>query len=248
MLAIACALLGGVAGALVPGLTYRLAVPEGQPRRLDCRCGAALPGRLLGPTRCRACRTGSRTGSRDPAGWLWVPLGVLVFGGLGWALGPVPLLAAALPVAAAGLPLAAIDRTCLRLPDLLLVPALLGAVAVLVGAAVRDGNPAALSRAGLAGLGCAAVYCLLSLVPRTGLGLGDAKLSGLLGLLLGWLGWPAVLLGLVLPYLLNAPVVLGLLLAGRVRRDTPLPFGPALLAGAFLAIVIAGRRGADPGW
>jgi leader peptidase (prepilin peptidase)/N-methyltransferase len=32
--------------------------------------------------------------------------------------------------------------------------------------------------------------------------------------------------------------VLVLLLTGRVRRDTPLPFGPALLAGAYLAILV----------
>jgi prepilin signal peptidase PulO-like enzyme (type II secretory pathway) len=105
---------------------------------------------------------------------------------------------------------------------------LLGATAV--GLAVAD-------VAGLAALGCAAAYAVLAAVPRTGLGLGDAKLAGLLGLLLGWLGWPAVLLGLALPYACNGPVVLGLLLAGRIRRDTALPFGPALLAGAYLAIL-----------
>jgi leader peptidase (prepilin peptidase)/N-methyltransferase len=158
--------------------------------------------------------------------------------GLGWALGPVPLLGAALPVAAAGLVLAATDLACLRLPDPLVGAAFLVTAAVLGTASIveHDGRP--LLRCGVAGLGCGAAYCVVVAVPRTGLGLGDAKLAGLLGFLLGWLGWPAVLLGLALPYACNGPVVLGLLLTGRVRRDTPLPFGPELLAGAYLAILL----------
>lgn len=32
--------------------------------------------------------------------------------------------------------------------------------------------------------------------------------------------------------------VLVLLAAGRIRRDTPLPFGPAILAGTWLAAVL----------
>jgi leader peptidase (prepilin peptidase)/N-methyltransferase len=207
VLPIACALLGGLIGALVPALTRRL-----------CATG---PGRGPGARR-----------------WMWVPIGVVVFGGLGWALGPVPLLGAALAVAAAGLPLAATDLACLRLPDPLVGAALLGAAAVLCPSAMVEGDGGRLLRCVLAGLCAAGAYGLLWLVPRTGLGLGDAKLSGVLGFLLGWAGWPAVLLGLVLPYLCNGPVVLGLLLTGRVRRDTPLPFGPALLAGAYLAILL----------
>jgi prepilin signal peptidase PulO-like enzyme (type II secretory pathway) len=76
---------------------------------------------------------------------------------------------------------------------------------------------------------------------RSGLGFGDVKLAGVLGLPLGWLGWPAVLLGLALPHLLAGPVALFLLLTGRAKRGTGLPFGPALLAGALLAIAITAR-------
>jgi leader peptidase (prepilin peptidase)/N-methyltransferase len=207
----ACAVLGGLVGTLVPGLAYRL-------------CGAAPCSG--GPLKPR------------PPGWLWVPLGALAFGGLGWALGPVLLLGAALPVAAAGLALAATDLACLRLPDPLVGAAFLVTAAVLGTASIAAHDAGPLLRCGVAGLGCAAAYCVAVAVPRTGLGLGDAKLAGLLGFLLGWLGWPAVLLGLALPYACNGPVVLGLLLTGRVRRDTPLPFGPALLAGAYLAILL----------
>ncbi|GAA5189216.1 hypothetical protein GCM10023322_41610 [Rugosimonospora acidiphila] len=224
MLAIACAVLGGLVGAMVPAVTRRLlGVPAGPPE-IGAECGAVRGA-------------GGGTGLAPP-GWLWVPLGALVFGGLGWALGPGPLLVAALPVAAAGLALVATDLACLRLPDPLIGGAFLGAAAVLGVTSIANGDGRPLLRCGLAGLGCAAAYCVGLAVPRAGLGMGDAKLSGLLGFLLGWLGWPAVLLGLALPYVCNAPVVLGLLLTRRVRRGTPLPFGPALLAGAYLTILL----------
>ncbi|MFJ6954292.1 hypothetical protein ACISRB_22975, partial [Micromonospora aurantiaca] len=49
---------------------------------------------------------------------------------------------------------------------------------------------------------------------------------------------PALRLGLILPHVLAGVTVLVLLAAGRVRRDTPVPFGPALLGGAWLAAVL----------
>ncbi|MCI4063349.1 hypothetical protein MRQ36_12485 [Micromonospora sp. R77] len=64
------------------------------------------------------------------------------------------------------------------------------------------------------------------------------KLAAALGLPLGWLGWPALGLGLLLPHLLNGVAVLALLATRRVRRDTALPFGPALLAGFWLAVLL----------
>jgi len=45
-------------------------------------------------------------------------------------------------------------------------------------------------------------------------------------------------LGAVLPHLLNGPAVVVLLLSGRIRRGSTVPLGPALLAGAFLAVVL----------
>ncbi|MBM0229757.1 prepilin peptidase, partial [Micromonospora sp. ATA51] len=84
-----------------------------------------------------------------------------------------------------------------------------------------------------------AAYVLLALLPRARLGFGDVKLAAALGLPLGWSGWPTLWLGLLLPHLLNGVVVLALLVTRRVRRDTALPFGPAILAGAWLAVLLS---------
>ena len=98
--------------------------------------------------------------------------------------------------------------------------------------------PADLLRALAAALALSGGYLVLALLPGANLGMGDVKLCALLGLLLGWLGWDAVLLGALLPHLINGPVALALLLARRAGRKTELPLGPALLAGALLAVVV----------
>jgi leader peptidase (prepilin peptidase)/N-methyltransferase len=74
------------------------------------------------------------------------------------------------------------------------------------------------------------------LVLLGGLGLGDAKLAAVLALILGFAGWPAVLTGVLAAHLINGPIALFLLFKGRRRA---LPFGPALLVGALLAVTTA---------
>jgi leader peptidase (prepilin peptidase)/N-methyltransferase len=73
-----------------------------------------------------------------------------------------------------------------------------------------------------------------------GLGWGDVKLAGILGLYLGWLGLAVLAAGLFLGYLLAAGAGLGLIAAGRASRKTQLPFGPFLLAGTLAAIMLSG--------
>ncbi|MEU8259724.1 A24 family peptidase [Micromonospora sp. NPDC048999] len=165
--------------------------------------------------------------------------GAVVFGGLAAARGAAPELPALLLVGAVGLVLALVDLACLRLPDRLVALAAVAGGLGLAGAALAGGNVDRLLPA-LAGAATSfAGYVLLALLPGSRLGFGDVKLAAALGLPLGWLGWPALALGLLLPHLLNGVVVLALLAARKVRRDTALPFGPAILAGAWLAILLA---------
>ncbi|MEV6797631.1 A24 family peptidase [Micromonospora rifamycinica] len=166
-------------------------------------------------------------------------VGMVVFGGLAAARGSEPALPAFLLVAAVGLVLAVVDVASLRLPDPLVGAAALGGGAALTGAAVAAGAPGRLLLALVGAVLSGLLYVVLALLPRSRLGFGDVKLAAALGLPLGWLGWPTLWLGLFLPHLLNGVLVLALLAAGRVRRDTALPFGPALLTGAWLAILLA---------
>jgi leader peptidase (prepilin peptidase)/N-methyltransferase len=229
----AAAVLGALAGVLAPRPAYRLAVPYGAPPRTACEaCGT--PVTWVGLGGCARC--GARLGPRT---WAMGLFGTVSFAAVSWALWPAaPVLPAALAVAGAGLVLAPIDVAVLRLPDRLVGAAFTAAACSLIVAAAGTGAYGALLRAGLAGAAMAGGYLLLALLPGGPVGLGDVKLAGVLGLVLGWLGWDYVLAGAVLPHLVNGPVVLALLATGRVRRDSALPFGPALLAGALLAVVV----------
>jgi leader peptidase (prepilin peptidase)/N-methyltransferase len=70
--------------------------------------------------------------------------------------------------------------------------------------------------------------------------MGDVKLAALLGLCLGWLGWGALVLGTLAAFVVQAVLALLLLATRRVGLRGELPFGPAMLAGAALAVVLAG--------
>ena len=155
--------------------------------------------------------------------------------------GPTLPLPAFCYLAGVGVPLAVIDAKCRRLPDPLTLPsypialALLGIAALLLPGGGHQFLTAVL------GLALAwAFFVLQVLIYPAGLGWGDVKLSGLLGLYLGWLGPGALVAGLFLGYLFAAVAGLGLIATRRASRKSHLAFGPFLLAGALAAVLITG--------
>lgn len=163
---------------------------------------------------------------------VWISVGAVAGAVLGWALGrdEVWVWAVALAV---GVPLAAIDLGAHRLPDALVLPAVAAAVVV----ALVGGEPAAVAGGAVLVTG----FAVLAVLPRSGLGFGDVKLAGLLGTALALLGWGALARGAALAFVSGGVVAAVLLATGRARRDTPLPFGPHLLAGALVAAVLSGE-------
>ncbi len=165
----------------------------------------------------------------------------LALGMMGWRFG----LSWALPgygyLAVAGAALAVIDSRQRRLPDRLTLPSYPVALALLGLAAVLQPGGGRHFLGALLGLGVAlALFLAQAVLYPAGLGWGDVKLAGILGLYLGWLGLAAVAAGLFLGYLLAAVAGLGLIAAGRASRKTQLPFGPFLLAGTLATIVLSG--------
>jgi leader peptidase (prepilin peptidase)/N-methyltransferase len=222
---------GAAAGAFVPRVAHRLAVPSGSPPRLACAaCARPFPVGLDGWIRAGAACPCARfpwatvAGSAAAAALLGAAMG-------GRAVLPVLLIAAVL-----GVVLALIDARCRRLPDpVVAILAVTVWVPLTIGAVV-SGEPGRAGRAVLAAALLGLAYLAVALLPGNGLGLGDVKLAAVLAFVLGFLGWPAVAVGTVLPHLINGPVVLVLLLSGRLRRRSPVPFGPALLVGALVGI------------
>lgn len=131
--------------------------------------------------------------------------------------------------------LVAVDLAEQRIPDRILGPAYPAFLAALTLAAALSGEWSRLGRALLAAVVLCAAYFLLALVSPSGLGLGDVKLSGLLGAFLGWLGWPQVLFGTLAAFAVVAVLAAGLLLTRRRSRRSDVAFGPSMVLGAAVA-------------
>ncbi|HEV2374226.1 MAG TPA: A24 family peptidase [Streptosporangiaceae bacterium] len=233
---VAWAAVGAVAGlpvgAALRGPVFRLSVPSGEENRTACPYCAA-PIRPWAALRCGSCRRSLGVpGTLELAS---AAVLALLFG----RFGGQPVMAAFAVFGVLGVALAAIDIAVQRLPDRLTLPAFPVLVALLAGAALWQHEAAPLVRALLAGLALAGVYLLIALVRPGQLGGGDVKVAGLAGLVLGWLGWTAVVAGAALGFVLSAVVSLGLLAARRITLHSAISFGPFLLGGALLAMLAA---------
>lgn len=161
------------------------------------------------------------------------------WGVLAGAVGSEPELAAYLYLGWVGVVLAVIDICCRRLPDLLVFPSYPIALVLLGTAAAFDGMAEPLIRALAGGLALAALYYGIAFVSAGGLGLGDVKLGGLLGLYLGWVGWTALALATLLAFVVAAAAAAGLIGTRRAGRSSRIPFGPFLLAGALISLALS---------
>lgn len=226
---ITSAVFGAAAAGFLPRIAHRLAVGfAARPRPACAVCARSFPLGFAGWI---------RAGAACPCSGGWVATaftGAAVSALLAAGVGPSPLLPGYLLAAVTGLLLAIIDLRCLRLPD-----RLVGALAITAGVPCAVLQPERIGRALLAAAAVLTAYLVVAILPRGGLGLGDVKLAAVLGLILGFAGWPAVLAGVLVPHLINGPIALFLLVTGRAGRRRPLPFGPALLAGALLALTAA---------
>jgi leader peptidase (prepilin peptidase)/N-methyltransferase len=158
--------------------------------------------------------------------------------------GPSPVLPAFLLLAALAPVLTVIDLRWRRLPDPLTLPAYPAAALLLAAGALAIPGGTRHFLFALAGLATAWLFfALLALIYPGGLGWGDVKLSGVLGVYLGWLGPAAVAAGLLGAFALAALAGLGLIAAGRATRKSQLPFGPFMLASAIAVIAASGLAG-----
>jgi leader peptidase (prepilin peptidase)/N-methyltransferase len=153
--------------------------------------------------------------------------------------GAVPVLPGYLYLGAVALALAFIDVQVHRLPDVIVLPSYLVCAALLLPAALLTGGWAAVVRAVAAMAALWLFYFALAWLRPGGMGFGDVKLAGLLGLCLGALGWTTVLVGTASGFLLGGALGAVLLIGRRAGRRSAIPFGPAMLAGALVAVFAA---------
>lgn len=186
--------------------------------------------------RCRHCH--GRISARYPAVEL---LTATLFVLVALRLGVAAVLPAFLFLTATGVALAAIDIDVKRLPNALTFPAyaigLLGIALACLGA----GEPGRLLRAVIGMAALFGFYFLLALIHPKGMGFGDVKLAGVLGLYLAYLGWGELAVGAFLGFLLGGAGGILLIVLGRGGMKSKIPFGPYMLVGALLSVLVGGQ-------
>lgn len=242
---VVCFVLGLVLGSFANVVIVR--VPAGEsivspPSRCPS-CHAAVAPRDNVPVlswfllrgRCRSC--GARISPQYPLVELATALAcaaVYARVGLSWALPAFLLFTWTLIV------VAVIDVRTRRIPNRLTYPLTPALLVLFVLAALLEGAPSVALRAVLGGLVAFGFLLVLALINPRGMGMGDVKLAGFIGIGLGYLGWPYVLLGMFGAFLLGGGVAIALMAARLKGRKDTIPFGPYLAAAALLTL-LAGR-------
>jgi leader peptidase (prepilin peptidase)/N-methyltransferase len=186
--------------------------------------------------RCPACR--GRLGVRGPVLELSTAvLFVTLYARLA-ANGQLAAAPAVLAFAAVGLALALIDAVTQRLPDWLVLPSYPVLAALLTVASGLHGDWWPLARALIGGGVLFGFFLVMALTYPAGLGFGDVKFAGLIGGVLAYLSWSALIRGVFAGFLFAAVVGVGLLVARRASGRTQIAFGPFLILGALVAVLV----------
>ncbi|MBN6034168.1 prepilin peptidase [Amycolatopsis sp. 195334CR] len=147
---------------------------------------------------------------------------------LGWDYELVVFLVAAL----FSVPLVVLDLLEHRLPSALIRPLACLTAALLAIAAWERADGTSALRAMMAAVVVTLLLLLLA-VATGGVGAGDVKLGGVIGLLSGWFSWPSVALTMFAATA-SAAVLLGLRAAiCRSPSVSSVAFGPFLVGGLF---------------
>jgi len=258
MLLIFAGLLGLAIGSFLNVVVYR--VPAGRSLTPDSacpKCGIAIRKRdnipmlswLMLRGKCRGCA--QPISARYPLVEAGTALAFILVSA---RFGPAVIDATTTPDAVAGaielvaflvltavsISLALIDLDTKRLPNVIVLPSLLAGILLLGIAALVRGDLTALAGAGIGGAGLFLLYLALAVFSRGGMGMGDVKLAAVLGLYLGFLGWGNLLVGAFAAFLFGGVFGLALMVVRRAGRKSQIPFGPWMIAGAWLGVFAGG--------
>ncbi|WP_110241339.1 prepilin peptidase [Nocardioides gilvus] len=241
---LAAGLLAGAGSLLVPALIR--AVPEPEPVPLAVPASAsedagpavaedAQPAEPAEPAEPKIPY--AQIGAARGLGLRAVIVGALAGALLGWHLGWDPALVFLLPLVPVLVALSIIDWRTQLLPTWVIARTYLVLVPVVVAVAAVSGEWGDLARAGWGWLITGVLYFLLWFINSSGLGYGDVRLSGIIGLALGYLGWGELFAGLYSAFVLGG--VLGAILAlAKIVDRKGVPFGPFMVAGALVGVLL----------
>ncbi|MFJ6530962.1 prepilin peptidase [Microbacterium sp. NPDC091662] len=131
-----------------------------------------------------------------------------------------------------------IDIRTHRLPNRIVLPTLASLLVLGAIDALCAGESGPFLRALLGMLLLGGFYAVLRAISRAGMGGGDVKLAAVIGLVLGWHGWQALAIGAAAAFVLGALYALVLILLRRAEGSTRIAFGPWMIAGALVGVVL----------
>jgi leader peptidase (prepilin peptidase)/N-methyltransferase len=240
-----CAVLGLTMGSFLNVVIYRVPRKESvvRPRSACPTCGTPILERdnvpvlswLILRGHCRHCQ--GAISARYP---VVESLTAALFVGAALRFGVDWVLPAYLVLLAGLLALACTDLEQFLLPKRIVYPVLFLVSGLMVVAAIATGHWHNLWMAAASGAVAFTLFFAINFINPRYMAFGDVRLALLIGVGLGWLGPGTTLLGFFAGFLLGAVVGVGLILAKRMSRKTPIPFGVFLAAGAAIAIFLGG--------
>ena len=237
--ALGAGVVGLVSGAFVPELIARLPEPAREPEpELEPVGGSSASGPAVEPKQPYV-EVAARSGLR----WRAAAGGAVAAGLLGARIGWDPALLFLVFLVPVCVALAVVDWHTRLLPTRLIAPSYVVVAALVVVAWILTGDTAALVRSLVGWVASFAFFFVQWFIHPRGLGYGDVRLSGLLGMALGWLGWAPLVLGVLGGFVLGA-VGGGLLSLLRVFRRRHYPFGPFMVLGALVGATFPDELGA----
>lgn len=184
-------------------------------------------------------RTGRRQRGRITTRFPVAEVGTAVlFAAVTMRFGLTAELPAYLYLAALGVALVVIEFDVRQLPHSVILPSYLVTAVLLMpaGATTADWYSGIRALAGMAAM--LALYFALALAYPNGLGFGDVKLAGLIGLYLGWLSWNALFLTAVGGLLIACAGGVTALAIRHTPRGGAVVLGPCLMSAAVLALFL----------
>ncbi|SDX26038.1 prepilin peptidase [Nitrosomonas oligotropha] len=157
----------------------------------------------------------------------------IISGFVAWHFGYGFIALAALIFVWSLIALAAIDLDTQLLPDDITLPLLWIGLLVNINHGFTDIQSAVIGAiAGYVSL-WSIYWCFKLITGKEGMGYGDFKLLAAIG---AWLGWGMLPLVILSSSLVGALVGMGLILAAKLNKNIPIPFGPYLVGGALIAL------------
>jgi leader peptidase (prepilin peptidase)/N-methyltransferase len=163
-------------------------------------------------------------------------LGAVIEAAVAWRFGWSAELPAYLAFGAIAATVTMTDVIARRIPNRVVAPACVAGLVLLVLASSGSGTWWPLARAGIGAALLAGFYLVLGLAFPAGMGLGDVKWAGVIGLYLGYLGWTTLPAATLVAFV-AAALFLVTGRAARMGRQLVLPMAPFMTAGALVAVL-----------